>query len=369
MSTRDAFAAVNAMFTGNLAAEHGGAGALPPTSGLAEPTVTISTKAAFEALNAMFAGGGSGVQATTTQQPKQQQQQEELNMREDTVFLAVPNQQQQQEEEEESTAGFSIREDTVFISMRPAGAAAMEDDATGGSLSIREDTVFINPPRAVAAEEPALREETVFFISPGAKGDDDGGLMIREDTIFINPGTLALADTQDATADLPQHAAGASRWGFPPGADDTLQLGVGMGALRLSAGGQAALGSSSDTSNELMEKDKENAGPLTAAPLPRAMESAQPLAPLGASRLDALGAVIEADPEAEAALAAAPEGGEKGDDFAVFCDEGDANHDSLPRMGSPTPLAVMADVVDPFGPGFQSAMLANLDPPVEQVRA
>ena len=56
------------MFTGNLAAEHGGAGALPPTSGLAEPTVTISTKAAFEALNAMFAGGGSRAQAATKQQ-------------------------------------------------------------------------------------------------------------------------------------------------------------------------------------------------------------------------------------------------------------------------------------------------------------
>lgn len=58
ISTRDAFAAVNQMFRGGLGAEAGGS--LPlhpgaePTLSLGEANITISTKSAFAAINRMF---------------------------------------------------------------------------------------------------------------------------------------------------------------------------------------------------------------------------------------------------------------------------------------------------------------------------
>lgn len=112
------------------------------------------------------------------------------------------------------------------------------------------------------------------------------------------------------------------------------------------------------------------------------------LQPLGSSRAAAVGAAVEADAAAEAALAS---GLPDQDSFGVYADSDGC---SLPRMGSPTSRAVSPEVageeeagfvtplqqapalgaegapllVDPFSPGFHARMLACLEPSVAEVR-
>lgn len=114
------------------------------------------------------------------------------------------------------------------------------------------------------------------------------------------------------------------------------------------------------------------------------------LQPLGEARAAALGLIMDADAEAETALAAADVAAPGGDEFAVWADDSSG---SPPLMGSPrlqplegdqpagkeeagfaTPVPAAAGeegpvLVDPFSPAFQHHMLACLEPAVAEVRS
>lgn len=195
-------------------------------------------------------------------------------IREDTVFISGAMGSGSNPDELASPTeqlggcGFDIREDTVFINHNHPAAAADE-----AGLGIREDTFFINH-RPNSGMMMDIREDTVFINRSAAdNGDNDGvvdspgGFDVREDTIFINRpaagggqaktpavGIAARADGQctilpdtvvagrgqyrddnDDTGDLlagcpveslGQHAQQVGKWGFAPGADDTVEIGA-----------------------------------------------------------------------------------------------------------------------------------------------
>lgn len=231
---------------------------------------------------------------------------------------------------------------------------------------------------------------------------------------------------------LPPHPTclqGTSKWGFAPGADDTLALMLGDGdtqALLDEAGASLAAapaalaaaeayqpagrGASNDDGTDdsgalqaglagLQLGDcKENLvqpgaeGSHGACPARRSLAdpavASGALQPLGAARAEGLGLAMHADAASEAALAAA--GGKEdpaGDEFEVWADDSTG---SPPLMGSPrlqqpgsmagreedflTPVQTAPGegegppLLDPFSASFHSRMLACLEPGVQEVR-
>lgn len=111
-----------------------------------------------------------------------------------------------------------------------AGAAA-------GGFCIREDTLFMGP----AAQLPAGAAEG-RPASPASRG-----FSIREDTLFALPAAGAAASGAGAfgrrrgSGGSPATAQ-VSKWGFAPGADDTLQLDLGLDTQALDTQALGQLG-------------------------------------------------------------------------------------------------------------------------------
>lgn len=228
---------------------------------------------------------------------------------------------------------------------------------------------------------------------------------------------------------LPASALQVNKWGFAPGADDTLAIHLGgedtlalleaadlamaggsAGSAELAASGsppdgsmgEAAEAAASEGGSALrdgmaalrLSDCKENivaegcAAGISGRQLREPGIQAAALQPLDSQQAAAVGAAVEADAGAEAALAA---GLPDQDSFGVYADSDGC---SPPLMGSPTSRAVSPEVAaeaeagfvtpvqqalvlggegapplaDPFSPGFHARMLSCLEPAVAEVR-
>ncbi|EFN53840.1 hypothetical protein CHLNCDRAFT_135925 [Chlorella variabilis] len=256
ISTKAAFAALNNMFKGALPGEHA---SLPPTArgpvgGGYEPTVTISTMAAFEAVNSMF-GGGTAAAAAPLQQPAAARRQQ-------GGFRAPAPRPRPAADSlpADSPAGgggggFSINEDTQFVSV-PLGCDDGDDGGAAGSpgavvvggggmgsFCVHEDTQFITVSAAGADEEEEEDAEPARQASPAVSGGGLGGLMIREDTQYI-------------TVAVPQ------RYDECTGDDDAL---AGEAIAAVEGGEWAPAGTPDPSQGFRIREDTRHAGPPAAA--------------------------------------------------------------------------------------------------------
>lgn len=159
-----------------------------------------------------------------------------FEIREDTQF--VPG----VEPASRNGGGFSIREDTQFISAATGAGVA---SGGGGGFSVREDTHFLSAPAAAVGSSSgvgfSIREDTQFM-GPFAAAAQGSGFSIPEDTEYLAvPAAAGRAQGPTAKPAAGLHARGGkapavkdaaaeaqvSKWGFAPGADDTLQLDLG----------------------------------------------------------------------------------------------------------------------------------------------
>lgn len=233
----------SASLQGALPGEHGGA--LPPTArgpACADPTVTISTRAAFEAINAMFGGGGSGGLAAAPSQPAPQQ-----HAGSDADGFRVPAPRPPRARPAApapaaSPGGFCIHEDTQFVSVAVGPEADSPAGGGGGGFCIHEDTQFITVP-AGGPDGDAADEAAPMAAAAGghaAAVPSPGGFCIREDTQFI---TVAVQpdEEEDEEQQMGDEAAGAPPAAAPAAApaplfggfsirEDTQFIGLGGGA-------------------------------------------------------------------------------------------------------------------------------------------
>lgn len=377
--------------------------ATEPSSSTLDQTVTLSTKAAFEALNAAFGGSGnaaaSQAEGAATAGPKPSG----LLVRKDTSLLSDGGSVAVAAAEAVRTVddpfgGLCIREDTIFIN--PRDACPPSTSPTGG-LSIREDTVFIRQESAGGCAPSSgldIREDTVFFSKDEAVSmpQGGGGLNIREDTVFIsNAATgptpfsalageitapLVVGDDEDTENVAP--AGAASKWGFVPGDDDTLVFGgsaLGNGA-RPAFGPQHSAGLTADLADlelsgpaagEVDSKwsldldNDENAMPAGCADSlhadrdvhsPTAAATALRTMPLEQRTIR--GIEVQEDLEAEGTLVEASQHAD-GPNADVFFVPEDGGAIDPP---APSPL----ELIDPFTAQFQGHVLSMLDPPVAE---
>lgn len=226
---------------------------------------------------------------------------------------------------------------------------------------------------------PVIPQVNKWGFAPGA-----------DDTLAINLGgedTLALLEAADlAVACGPGSSGGLAGSGSPAGStmaecaddltgEDSLALRDGMAALRLS------------DCKENLVADGCAAGACGRQLREPGVEAAA-LQPLGSGQAAAVGAAVQADAAAEAALAG---GLPDQDSFGVYADSDGC---SPPLMGSPTSRAVSPEaaaeeeagfvtpvqqaaavaeegaplLADPFSPGFHARMLSCLEPSVAEVR-
>ncbi|PRW05791.1 mitotic checkpoint serine threonine- kinase BUB1 [Chlorella sorokiniana] len=274
ISTKAAFDAINQMFKGSLPGEHGGA--LPPTArgpAYADPTVTISTKAAFEAINAMFGGGSGG--GSLPAAPSQPAAQQHGGSDADGFRVPAPRPPRARPAAPAaapaaSPGGFCIHEDTQYVSV-PLEPAADSPAGSGGGFCIREDTQFITVPAGGADEDED--EEAAPMAGAAADGHaaaagparSPGGFCIREDTQFI---TVAVDPEEelDEKQQLQDEPAAAQPAAAPAAApapafggfsirEDTQFIGLGGGASPTpSPEPAAALGGSGGSGRLLPQK-------------------------------------------------------------------------------------------------------------------
>lgn len=197
LSTRDAFAAINEMFRGSM----GGSAAVHAAPLLAmqaplEPTVTIATRDAFAAVNQMFRGGlpaesGGCVPLHPGAEPTMSLGDANLTLSTKNAFAAINRMFKGALPTEHSMLPpTSFSEPTVTISTQEAFAAI--------------NSMFAGPPHAAqpAAAQPSGAGD---FRAPAPRpprsrsdpqplgGGTGGALEIREDTQFVRPGQLAAA--------------------------------------------------------------------------------------------------------------------------------------------------------------------------------
>lgn len=305
---------------GSLPLEHG---TLPPNpyaeptlhlgrAGLGpEPTVTISTRAAFEAINHMF-GGGAAAAPFNQQQGGQQQQQAEGGFR-----VPAPRPPRTQapvaassppaESPSGSPGGFMIREDTQFVSVpleavaaeaAPAMAvAAAVRSSDGGEFCIREDTQFVTVPAGAGSDgSDGEAESAPISAAVAAQASPAGGFgfgfCIREDTQFITVAVQAQQEEveeaaeelrqvhgQAAPASAPMRAAAEAGAGGFCIREDTMFLGGGCGGA---AAGAAA--------TPRVAEACEGSGPAATAAVPAACPPGMGFAARDDTQLVALGA-------------------------------------------------------------------------------
>jgi len=454
MNTKAAFEALNAAFGSRSGTGHSSAQAAPTTASgdllirqdtslktdihpalahasssfdIREDTVYVNPRsaAAAEAVAEIDSGGDRGCG---------------LAIREDTIFIkpasssAAPN-------STGGNGGISIREDTLFFK---SGQQCNSPSASG--LAIREDTIFIKPKDQGAASQAtfvndnddtdviggergglSIREDTVFInrTEPTAAQANTGGLSTREDTVFLNRGkaaAAAAAEIYNIGDDDTIEVGMSNKWGFDPGADDTLAFNAGdmahtlavpaavAAAPRPAAGSPTrtprelpaaipahSTGLSSDleelqlgSTNQRVEEitspghivaaaaaaensNSENENNENAPPsgMPRQPQGVTPrdlrdpavgnlaLLPLSDERASKLHVAIESDAEAEAALAALlPEREQQ----LPVGDSFQVYADNTNTIDTSS----VSQVIDPFSSGFQAHMLSMLSPPVAE---
>lgn len=324
-----------------------------------------------------------------------------FDIREDTMFVTVPMGGEVDEEEEEEAAG-SMDDDDADAALQPA-ACASPRPAPAGMFDIREDTQFgglggTGPGPSPASSSDSLGGGRDCSGSPGPQlgsGARYGAAAQRgkwgfapgaDDTLALtldDGDTQALLDAASLAAAVPLHRLSEEdedeeRGGSPCCSDNGGDLQHGLAGLRLS-----------DSKENLPVSGEERcAGADRRSLRIPAAAAAAALQPLGEAQCGELGLALEADVAAEAALAdaAALHGSSDGDEFAVYA-EGSG---SPPLMGSPrlqlagaaeeaeegfvTPVAAPASsgqaaLVDPFSPTFQRRMLGCLEPAVGEVRS
>jgi len=230
--------------------------------------------------------------------------------RDDTVYLSG-----NADEDKDNTDSLMIREDTIFLPKGGPHAGCDGDDATG-PFSIREDTIFIS--RGDGRSE-------------GVVEDDTGAFSIREDTVFIsNPihadsGAGLIIATGDGDVCNDENAV-----------PDGVAQEVGPRRNRATQAPLSPLGT-------VVDGDSPDFGGAR-----RGNDSSGSPAALVA---DGLEIKIVQDDEAEEALASRVSPTEGGGDegFAVF-------EDAQPDQR----------LINPFESGFQSELVASLNPPVSE---
>ncbi|WPT13100.1 Putative inactive serine/threonine-protein kinase bub1 [Picochlorum sp. SENEW3] len=147
IGTRDAYKAMNCLFTGAARSSSLHREASEPLE--LEPTMTINTRDALDAVNNMFQDSfnvsGEGRQAIP----------DDVQGRDETIIISNP-------EQREGDGGFDIREDTVFLS----DGKTLGDENESQEFLVREDTVFTS-----------------------GNGGEDENFSIREDTVFLRGDT------------------------------------------------------------------------------------------------------------------------------------------------------------------------------------
>ena len=152
IGTRDAYKAMNCLFTGAARSSSLHRDASEPLE--LEPTMTINTRDALDAVNNMFQDSfnvsGEAREAIL----------DDPQGREETVILSNP-------EQRDDDRGFDIREDTVFLS----DGKTLEKDDESQELLVREDTVFISG-NGGGEESFSIREDTVFLRGDASQSRD-----------------------------------------------------------------------------------------------------------------------------------------------------------------------------------------------------
>lgn len=394
---------------------------LPPTTST-EPTITLSTRDAFAAINGMFGGalqlgGGQdqGVPAVgaaagfRVPEPRPPRATSESGSRHPAMW------QPDCENCGADRGGLFIREDTQFVFAASAtegaeSASAAESPPAGAGFCIREDTQFIALTAAEAAPSPAssadgagfslpVRADTLFMAAPGPSpaSSSGGSMAIRGHPSLGLRSAPATADTTskmlgDAATDNDVLAvgslagsgvAGASKWGFAPGADDMLDLDLTLGAdtaallaadvgsAVAAAGATAAL----DVHPQAMQlsEGKENIvavgrtiGVLHSWDVRQPQAASAALRPLCQARAAATGVAVSRDEEAEAALAAGLGACSLGtsDSFDVLASESSGSEAMEPPEHEAPAAATDPLTLDPFHSDFRARCLDSLDPPV-----
>ena len=342
----------------------------------------------------------------------------DFSIREDTMFVTVPVSVAPQQEQQQAVGGAPAAGPPAPPGLQAAGGGGSgvdrEDGLFGGGFSIREDTQFIGGAPAAgspaAASDGGHSDASIDVLAAGSGGSGGGSGVPGRKRPLGSPCLSEGGDEHSGTGAAQVISEGMCRlgwgcergttsdpllptlvmphvlnvalhsvmrlqvgkWGFAPGADDTLALQLQLGdtqalldavtaaaaadpvaAAQLQAAA-AAGGASSGLTLHLQGlqlgggEDKENivsaaAAAATATTCGRRLSdpsvAAAALQPLDAQRCEELGVCQEAlDAEQVAAVAAAAEelaagDAAAGDNFAVWCDA--AADGSPPLMGSP----------------------------------
>ncbi|KAK9786058.1 hypothetical protein WJX73_000032 [Symbiochloris irregularis] len=220
VATRDAYNAINSMFHGvldsqapwnaqELTAEHTGALAAACHRAACDPTITLSTKAAFEALGGAF----------FKRLPHEETSTIHLNKAASTALSqpAAPNTAPRNPplgpangSGQEATGPFAIYEDTQFL-------ANKEGQTTG--FAVPEDTTLFGERSSTAALPAPVRKPT----------SQDGGFLCYEDTEFLGDGPRAGLDgsvLQVLGSSPGSEFGGLHGWGKGGEVDDDCDFGV-----------------------------------------------------------------------------------------------------------------------------------------------
>ena len=296
--------------------------------------VTMATSDAFKAMNCLFTGEAVDDRVQATDRGAAGAPELELAMtintrdalnavnsmfkasfnveedRDDTVYLSG-----NADEDKDNTDGLMIREDTIFLPKRGPQVVCDVEDATG-AFSIREDTIFIS--RGDGASEGVVEDDTSAF-------------SIREDTVFISNPLQAdsVADLGVATDDVDIH-------------NDENAVPVGL-VQEVGARRNRATHAPLSPLGTVVDGDSPDLGGTRPA-----NEFGHSPAVVVADRSDIR---IVQDDEAEEALAslASRADVEIDEGFAVF-------EDAQPDQRR----------INPFESGFQSELVASLNPPVSE---
>jgi hypothetical protein len=196
LATRDAYKAMNCLFTGDTVDQHVNEPRRSEGMPDLEPTMTVNMKEALNAVNNIFEVSFNVAEEKeevvyVSENDNAEEDGGGLMIREDTVFLG----------KDEDTGGFSIREDTVFISKRH------DPDPEGheitGDFSIREDTVFLtNCEDDTDTGAHSIREDTILIPSSSFHPDNAGS--ISPNASNIQPSVINDSDVENDENAVPE---------------------------------------------------------------------------------------------------------------------------------------------------------------------
>ena len=320
-----------------------------------EPTVTINTRSAFEALKAAFSGG-----ANEEDRGPDRFSSPTLLVRKDSSFLSDANSSFEHTQKELSTS-LDIREDTIFIKNSNNSAQNQlclgDEDET---LNIREDTIFIKGGNGEVSDNGGGKDETVIMsrchplqaLAPSS----DASFDIREDTVFIRKSTdPSSSGLDDETEPLHQYL----RYERPLLVGENPN--VPTARLRDSATENVEILPYTTAQDGRTDGLSGNIGPI---------ENDENLAPNAEGQREGAetnirhrhGGVLHALDNSELEERGIQVITQEDSEYLLGMEsESAAEGDSFQCCGSVVP----SYLIDPFSDDFQDQMLAHLDPPVE----